>query len=387
MGKYVRNMLSAGAQFENDQLGERTQGGMLACLMDGRWPWRPPFGYRPNRDEEGKPKPLQNEKAWIVLKCFELMATGLYKQKDIAKELLNDGVKISHQLISKMLRNPFYKGIIEHHWLEGPVIGKHQGIISEHLFFQVQERLKGNKPLAVPKSRNNPDFPLRRYIMCHHCENPISGSFSKGNTTRRAYYHCSKCTKKEGKGNRIPKDIFEEEYYKLLKRITPDPKIIKLFETIVKDTWKRKQKNRVLLRSKLISDLENLEAREDYVRNLVVIKEWEGDDLKKEKVVINKKRQRYTEQLLELDELDNDMGKCVDYCTKFMSNIADLWKDSELDLKQRFQKLVFPRDLSYANKTFFGTSKLNLVFKMLSTGGKKESLLVAPGRIELPLPG
>ena len=50
--------------------------------------------------------------------------------------------------------------------------------------------------------------------------------------------------------------------------------------------------------------------------------------------------------------------------------IDDLWKSGELDLKQRFQKLIFPENISY-KKGRFRTTKIALIFKALD---RKSSL-------------
>ncbi|HRN70524.1 MAG TPA: recombinase family protein, partial [Candidatus Woesebacteria bacterium] len=45
-GKFMENIFSAVAQFDNDVRSERTKAGMLEKLRQGHWPWKAPLGYK-----------------------------------------------------------------------------------------------------------------------------------------------------------------------------------------------------------------------------------------------------------------------------------------------------------------------------------------------------
>jgi hypothetical protein len=59
---------------------------------------------------------------------------------------------------------------------------------------------------------------------------------------------------------------------------------------------------------------------------------------------------------------ETESESCINFCEYFISNIADLWQSAELGLKQRFQKLIFPENISY-KKGRFQTTKIALIFK------------------------
>ena len=59
---------------------------------------------------------------------------------------------------------------------------------------------------------------------------------------------------------------------------------------------------------------------------------------------------------------ETESESCINFCEYFFSNIADLWQSAELGLKQRFQKLIFPENISY-KKGRFQTTKIALIFK------------------------
>src|SRR5438874_883334 len=67
---------------------------------------------------KGKPKEIDPKKGPIVRRVFELYATGAYTLRDMAGEAERIGLRIRNgrplrmQEIQKVLRNPFYSGII-----------------------------------------------------------------------------------------------------------------------------------------------------------------------------------------------------------------------------------------------------------------------------------
>jgi hypothetical protein len=87
---------------------------------------------------------------------------------------------------------------------------------------------------------------------------------------------------------------------------------------------------------------------------------------------------------IELNEVKidlNDVEACLNYCKFFVSNLALLWASSEVDLKQRFQSLVFP-DKIYYEKGTFRTTRTALIFKQLAAKSPEELQLVAPTGFE-----
>ena len=54
-----------------------------------------------------------------------------------------------------------------------------------------------------------------------------------------------------------------------------------------------------------------------------------------------------------IDELPKDDFKhCLEYVCSAINNIETLWLNSELDTKQRLQKLIFPKGMTYDLEKF-----------------------------------
>lgn len=68
------------------------------------------------------------------------------------------------------------------------VQGDHEPIISQALFYKVQDVLEGKKRNARVKTRmmSDDELPLRGFLYCPKCNRMLTGSASKG---RHAYYY------------------------------------------------------------------------------------------------------------------------------------------------------------------------------------------------------
>ena len=107
VGKLTRNMLQAFSQFENDQKSERVIAGMKQALIEGKWLWRAPLGYKLIDGE----LLIDEEKAPMVRKIFELYASGLYKHSCINKYIKKHyNYEIPTVSLYSMLKNLVYCG-------------------------------------------------------------------------------------------------------------------------------------------------------------------------------------------------------------------------------------------------------------------------------------
>ena len=128
-----------------------------------------------------------------------------------------------------MLKNPLYNGYMyKKEWSEEPIRGIFEPLISEDEFKKVQDILTGRKPLITAYKRNNPEYPLRQFITCPNCNQPLTGSKSKGRKERYAYYHCHNkdCSLKF----RIRKDRLEKIFVDYLNNIKPEQSITKSYQ-------------------------------------------------------------------------------------------------------------------------------------------------------------
>ena len=353
--KMIRNMNGVFAQYENDKNSQRTKAGMCQAIKEGRW-LHPLRGYAFS-DHQGKRVLFPNEDAADVRKMFALALKGIYSQEEIRRQLKRDGCEVSKQTLSKILSNPVYAGLLPNPDIEADaeryIKAIHEPLIAPGDFFKVQDILAGKRPTAVPRQRNNPEFPLRRYLRCKVCGRPLTGSKAKGIFP---YYHCMNtgCP-------RYKRDIVEEKFYEYLKSIQPKPELLKLFEKMTSDVYQEKTVAVEKTRRRFISEVEKLNDEKARIRGLLIKGTLSPEDYKIEIERVNNSIQEKQSELASLAETQS-FQECWEYSKAFLANLAQLWKDGDITKKQRFQSLLFPEGLYFDGKNI-GTAKLPLLFQ------------------------
>jgi site-specific DNA recombinase len=151
-----------------------------------------------------------------------------FKQADVLEIVNKEGLTtvrgkpVPIQTFQKILRNPLYAGWVTRPSDETfePVRGLHEPIISQQLFDTVQSILDGRTPPPTPKRKVNPDLPLKCFILCDSCGNPLTGGFNKGKTK---WYRRYWCYRPVCRAVNILADELEDQFVDLLERLHPAP--------------------------------------------------------------------------------------------------------------------------------------------------------------------
>ena len=202
-GKLMEGMISAIAQFDNDQKAERTTTGMQEALKLGRWTFKAPLGFVNAGSKVGPSLLPDPDRADLIRRGFQDVADGR-PVADVLRQLNAAGLRgaqgqpLSLQSFRMLLRNPVFIGRIEIPKWGISRAGDFDPLITEPVFRRVQLRLEG-KAEPIHHVRNRDDFPLRRFLTCAHCRKPITGSWSTGRNGRYGYYHCPKCSGVRGR--------------------------------------------------------------------------------------------------------------------------------------------------------------------------------------------
>ena len=186
----MEGVLAAIAQFDNDLRAEKTSLGMKEALKRGRWTFPAPLGYLNVHLADGtktiEPDP---ERAPLVRRAFELFATGLYSKREVLGQVSASGLRVPEagersgtRALATCSSTPLYAGRIRNDAWGIDVEGNFEPIVDEHTFYRVQAVLRESKAAGKRHRRQNPDFPLRRFVRCGVCENPLTGGWSRSKT-------------------------------------------------------------------------------------------------------------------------------------------------------------------------------------------------------------
>ncbi len=380
-GKLMKNVIASLAQFDNDMKGERTKSGIRQALKEGRWPFHAPIGYKFGTTPDQKKVLVKSDEASLVVDLFSLFEKGVYKQSDIIDLMAKRGLKrkLTKQTLAYILRNPIYMALIKHRFLDEAVKGIHEALISEKTFFTVQALLDGRKPTATPRMRNHPDFPLRNFAQCPLCKKGLTGSWSTSQSgVKYPYYHCFRkgCATKPIKRLEI-----ESAFIAFLDTLKPSEAALRLFKAILIDAWKEKKAGQLTEQHRLETAINELEARKQRIDDLMIRNTFDEETYRDQ---VSKIRQELMVRRLELNELtidQNNLEACLNYCNAFLENPAKLWANADINTKQRFQNLVFPRGITF-KAGVIETSAISPIFKLFQEKNGDESKLAPRAGLE-----
>src|SRR5687768_10655082 len=118
---------------------------------------------------------VMNEKERLLRKAFVWRASEGVTVLETIKRLEAQGLKISHQRMSEILKNPFYCGLLSHSLLEGEVMeGKHEKLVSKELFLKANAE-KSKIPHGYKANPLNDELPLKLFFKCDSCKEYLRG--------------------------------------------------------------------------------------------------------------------------------------------------------------------------------------------------------------------
>jgi site-specific DNA recombinase len=167
-------------------LREETLKGFYGRLKQGIFPMPAVLGYLDCG--AGKAKALDPLRAPLMKMAFELYATGRYSLEALEQKLLELGLrskannKVSDSVLSRLLSNPFYMGVIRIKKTGETYLGIHEALISKDLFDRVQRILTGRYTSGTHRHQ----FLFRRFITCKNCGYSLSPERHK----EHVYYRC-----------------------------------------------------------------------------------------------------------------------------------------------------------------------------------------------------
>jgi len=191
-GKFMLSIAFGQSKYYIDNLSENVKRGMKEKVLRGEYPGWAPLGYL--NDLGTHTIILDEEKAPLVKKLFELYSTGNYSYSDlseVAKKMDLKGKRekdLVKSVIPDILKNPFYYGVFK---FKGELFeGAHVPLMSKQLFDKCQEVMKKR---SSPTRKKKYTFPFRGYMKCGECGASITTEKQKD---KYIYYHC---TKRKGK--------------------------------------------------------------------------------------------------------------------------------------------------------------------------------------------
>jgi DNA invertase Pin-like site-specific DNA recombinase len=313
-------------------LREEALKGIHGRLKQGILPNAAAIGYL--NCGAGKPKAIDPVKGPLVRHLFELYATGGYNLRELtaaAKKTTlrnRNGRPIHRQQFQRMLRDPFYVGMIRSKRF-GLFQGAHTPIISRALYDRVQAVLDGKR---VRRTRRF-HFQFRRFLRCKTCGRSLIGSEKKG----FIYYRCANipCPTTSVREDRVELALLDE-----LNLITFDPDEIKYFERALADSSATETEVKTARRAALTGELAALNARSARLTDLLLdgrIETAAHDDRRK---LLLGERQKLEQELVRLELEEGSLTVLAYQIVELARSPEKLYKSADQEKRRQLLEIL-----------------------------------------------
>jgi site-specific DNA recombinase len=359
-GSLQQNIQFIFSEYDNQLRREKTITGMRNKFLKGEWCMKPPMGYD-IITINGKRSIVINKDGELIRKAFLWKYYENLSQMEICNRLALMGLKMIKQKVSKMLKNPFYCGIISVKTLQGKVVnGTHEKLVSQDIFLAVNELFLKSDHCQNTVCLDNPELPLRRFLKCNVCQVSYTGSC----VTKKPWLFYYKCRTVGCIGNRRT-DAIHLQFIEILSKVKIDEKNYPNLKKDFADSFIRIEKLSRENDSQYRRNLTNIKKKIEELEERFVFGDLSENLHKKylEKLIVEQMQVEAQINKLNMGLVSN--GKMIDISKNIMKNLSNLWLKSTLETKRIIQSTIFPEGIYYdrqKDKLFIRKLALGFVF-------------------------
>ncbi len=359
----------AAPEVENDRRSLNILYGMRRARKEGRWVSTAPLGYKNCKDNDGKKTIIPVEPTASIIKfAFTSLAEGSLVADHVRKLMNKKGLTCSRSNFWRTIRNPVYCGKIflpKFKDDDSQIIqGIHQPLISETLFYKVQDILDGNKrKTRVRTTVTSDDFlPLRGFLLCPRCNRMLTGSGSKGRNRIHYYYHClASC------GCRFSADLVNNSFLEELKKLIMKPAIVPLFKSVIKMIYEQKQAGSTSDIKNITVEMKKIEERITKGRELLLEGDIDRLDYKKIKEQGEEKLRRLEADMsdaMEQQKKKVNIDALLDSTVNTITRLGDIYNQASVEKKKEMVGSIYAEKLCFdGNK--YRTTNMNEVISLI----------------------
>ncbi len=390
-GKFVETIFAAQGELEREQNRRQVIQKMKARVEKGYWVFAAPIGYRYATDRvHGKLLVRDEPVASILADALEGYASGhLQTQSEVKRYLESkcdfpkENGEIRWQKIDDILNRVTYAGYVEApKWNVSLRKGHHEPLISFETFERIQERMKGQAKAPARKDISE-DFPLRGFVLCDDCGEPMTACWSKGRNKLYPYYLCDTrgC---DSNRKSVPRAQIEEGFADILRRLQPTGQMLKLAKAMFRDAWNLRlseaEREKESLAAKIADTEKQIESLLDRIVDASspsVINAYEARITK-----LENEKFRLSEKAAAIVPPKDRREEFIEPALRFLTNPWNLYEKGSLTLKKAVLRLAFEEPLRYSRENGYRTAKTTFPFKVLADLYNPKSEMVEPRGVE-----
>ncbi len=387
----VENLLASVSQHQRQKNTEQTANRMRARLLNGYWTFSCPPGYRYEaRPGEGKMLVRAEPLASIIAEAMEGYACGRFQTQAEVKRFFEGFPAfpktrygtVTNENVNRILTRVLYAGYLHRpEWGVSLRRARHDGLVSLETFERIQERLNGKAKLPA-RADLNADFPLRGFVLCGDCEQPLTACWSKSKTGRKHPYYMCFNRSCESHRKSIRKDEIEGRFAALLEGLQPSPTMVEMVRDMAGRVWDRlgQQAREIGLQTKRrMAEIEKQSTAlldrivEASSQPLITRYEQRLAELERERLVM-------AEKLESQAKPRKTFGEMFELTLSLLANPYNIWENGSLDRRQAVLRVTFEDRLVYCRNGGFRTPKTSIVFRILDQfSGQKEVMAEGVG--------
>lgn len=347
----------ASPEVENDRRSINVKSGIYRAKKEGRWTTLAPIGYRNIRTEDGRAMIVPSKDADLLREAFKEFATGAYGMEELRKKLVEKGFKCERARFPELLRNKAYiSKILVPAYKDEPAYYSnaiHEPLVSEKVFYMVQDILEGRSPNRPTKNTLKEQLPLRGLLECPQCGKTLSGSASRGNGGKYYYYHCT-C----GCNERFRAERANTNFIEFLQTIKPNPMVLDLNYEILLDEFESKFKSDRSELDKIDQEISRNNQRIQNAQHLMLDAELDAKDYKEIKFKVEMNNDELIRRKANLSSGQQDFREHLKLGATILRNLDKFYEKATLSEKQLIIGSVFPEKLIFENGKF-RTNRMN----------------------------
>lgn len=337
----------AAPEVENDRRALNVFYGMRRARKEGRYMGLAPVAYINKTEENGRKyiAPLEPD-ASILRWAFEEIAKGIFNTEQIWKRAKEKGLKCSKNAFWQVIRNPLYCGKIFIPQFKDEesrfVKGQHKAIISEELYYEVQDILDGRGRNYRPKVKTLDEFPMRGFLICPECEKLLTGSKSKGRTKYYSYYHCVGACK-----HRTNAEIVNEAILKDLASFVPEIGDMAFYQELIIKEYLNKTNEVQFEKKEILLQIKDYEDRLSHTRDLLATRQIDADDYRDMKSQYSAKISMLESQLTRMNNDADNVQILIKRGVKRVFEIKEALKDGCLSEIRKDVGSIYPEKIVF----------------------------------------
>lgn len=373
--KFAFSMKLGLSNYFSDAISDNVRRSFEQKRRSGEWLGEAPLGYLNvclDYEKEIKDIIIDPKRGHLIIKMFELYATGNYSLETIRAEITKlglmsrKGFELSRSTVENIMKNSFYCGVAYSSKYDISWTHKYPRLISKELFDKCQEIRQGRR-------RNFQKFASRDYIFkglvkCKHCGcTMLPETKTKKSGLKYTYYSCTN-----------HKGICERRYIPEKQLLTPIYEVLERFSSISEEVQKM-----------LVQELrKSLEAEVEFYKRQIKRIRIQQDEINRKKSrllemyidgnqgitkdIYDKKNQEYQDEIqnlnIELEEYtraDHNYQTTVASVFSLARRAKEIFESSEVHEKRAFLNYLIQNPVVNGKKLEFNLrSPFDLVLQV-----------------------